>query len=328
MGSLFFCFYISFLSHRVRSTDDDLTYDVVWYDQVNERFRLSGVGHFDPYCGYYGIQNGAAKEYEEALVGHVRTLQHKTETLTTGPCSFMQFSWWHYTTQLSENTQAEFISAHWSSLPLAMHMSCWKLAQWVMGPALLDHDKNLELSAGVILKLILHQSHLWYDSEKRVHYDLSGDPYRIPQVKQLIARSKEEKKEKEKRQRHSEEKPKARPRSSQLSRLPIEVFEMTLDYLTVKEILKLEDALLLVLVDGYWRRRASWDLVEINELSGEEETIDWRYLCTHLDRMIRRDEAFDNRNHVTRILRDHVKPEFLRILEEGDHPSLEQIIVE
>jgi hypothetical protein len=224
---------------------------------------------------------------------------------------------------LPNGHDAKIVSADWSSLPLAMHMSCWKLAQWVLGPSLLDYDNNLELFTGIVLDFGIRQSRIWYEKDALIDLDLSMDPYRMPEIQQLIARSKEEKKKKKQRR------PKGDPQSYWISRLPIEVLEMTLDHLTVLEMVKLEKILSIVIVgERYWRYRASWDLVEADELAGEEDQIDWRYLCVKLDKMIRRDKAFQNRNHVIRVLQDHIEPEFLRRLDEGDHLSVKQVIVE
>lgn len=101
-----------------------------------------------------------------------------------------------------------------------------------------------------------------------------------------------------------------------------------MDYLTIKEIVKLGKALSIIVGERYWRYRTSCHLVEMDELAGEEDQYDWQYLCTNLDKMSREDNAFDNRNHVVEILRDHIKPEFLRKLEQGNYPSLKQVIVE
>lgn len=310
--------FLPFFSHLNYSIESNVNYHKVFYDNAEKRYRISGIGHYDP---EYGIRNAAAKKYEEALIGKVNGLERIKKTTTTEYYSVTRFSWWLYTSQIDEDTRRKVIYTHWGNLPLAIHMSCWKLAQWVLGPSLLDHDKNLELFAGIMFKFMVRQSLVWHHNQELVHLHLSGDPYRIPKVQQLIARSREEKK----RRRRPR---KGKPRSSLISRLPIEILELILDHLTVIETLKLEKALLIVVGEKYWRHRASWDLMEIDELAGEEEQIDWRYLCTNLDRMIKRDESFQNRNHVVGILRDHIKPEFLRKLGEGDSPSLKQVIVE
>jgi hypothetical protein len=78
-----------------------------------------------------------------------------------------------------------------------MHMSCWKLAQWVLGPSLLENDNNLGLFAGIVLDFGIRQSRIWYENKALIDLDLSMDPYRMPEIQQLIARSKEEKKEEE-----------------------------------------------------------------------------------------------------------------------------------
>lgn len=57
--------------------------------------------------------------------------------------------------------------------------------------------------------------------------------------------------------------------------------------------------------------------MEITELADQEEQIDWRYLCTNVDKMTRRDKALNNWNIVVENLRDHIKLEFLRKLREG-----------
>lgn len=70
-----------------------------------------------------------------------------------------QLYWWGVD-YFEKDKRTEIVSTHWGKLPLAIHMSCWKLAQWVLGPSLLDHDNNLELFAGLALSFSIRQSHM------------------------------------------------------------------------------------------------------------------------------------------------------------------------
>lgn len=273
--SYFHLFSSSYHPHGVRSLDLGLNYRLVWYDEAEGRFRLSGIGQYNM-DWKYGHRNTTAKEYEQALIGRVeesgnarKVKQVSTEIITKYYTSD-QLSWWSYVDDygLPNEDDAEIASAHWSSLPLAMHMSCWKLAQWVLGPSLLDYNNNLELFACIVLGFGFRQSHIWYETEALVDLNPSLDPYRIPEIQQLIARSKEEKKKKRRCRKGN---------PHRISQLPIEVLEMILDNLTILEIVnKLEKLLSIVVGERYWRYRASWDLVEMDELAGGEEQIYWR----------------------------------------------------
>jgi hypothetical protein len=139
-------------------------------------------------------------------------MEQTTNQPTTVYYTGDQLYWWGVDF-FEEDKRAEIVSTHRSKLPLAIHMSCWKLAQWVLGPSLLDHNNNLELFAGLALRFSIRQSLKWYGDDEEddeeddedplfpFYGDTSKDPYRIPKVQQLLTSSREEKKKKKRRPR-------------------------------------------------------------------------------------------------------------------------------
>lgn len=195
-------------------------------------------------------------------------------------------------------------------MPLAIHMGCWKLVQWQLGPSVKNY---LELFVASMLKIstnyLLEEWEELEGWEELANFEewegagpLSGtyDAYRIAQAQELIEASRASKKRRKKR-------PYAR--FSGFLLLPAELLDMVLDHLTVKQIQKLEAATGILVADRYWRRRAAGFLVEMDEIAGED--LDWRYLCRKWE-LISENKEFEEYHRIVGILRDQVNPLFLK----------------
>jgi hypothetical protein len=106
---------------------------------------------------------------------------------------------------------------------------------------------------------------------------------------------------------------------------PMELLDMILDRLNCKEIQGLESALGILGAKNYWRRRAAFFLVEMDEIADED--LDWRYLCTKWER-ISNGRQFRDYHYIVGILRDRVKPTYMENLTERLFSSLKEVIAE
>lgn len=208
----------------------------------------------------------------------------------------------------------------WRQLPFAIHMGCWKLALWELGPSI--ENNNLELFAAVVLQnfALAHHHREEYDTERKF------DPYRITRVQEVIARSCDSRHTKSREAADWKRQSFTHSHSKAISNLPVELLHLILDLLEYREIKKLELALgtLNVADSRYWRQRASRNLVEMDEVA-LFPNVDWRYLCMASER-IRGGDDFEVRHRVLRILRDEIKPILLQNLKERNVPSLKEIV--
>lgn len=107
---------------------------------------------------------------------------------------------------------------------------------------------------------------------------------------------------------------------SRISNLPVEIFFQILDLLNCKEISKLRVAMRIDISDRYWRSRAALTLVEMDEIAGED--LNWQYLCTRIEASFQ----FVSRRYVVDLLRNEIKPKYVRNLKKRDFPRLEEVI--
>lgn len=172
-------------------------------------------------------------------------------------------------------------------------MGCWKLVQWQLGPLV---EINLELFAAIMLKISVENP----SKLKRRTYDA----YRITSVQRLIKASKRKYRQKKTRKE-------GHPGLSRFHYLPMELLDMILDHLPCKKIQGLETELGISVAENYWRRRAASFLVEMDEIANKN--LDWRYLCTEWGR-ISNDKLFRDYHYIVGILRDQVKPTYMKNL--------------
>jgi hypothetical protein len=186
-------------------------------------------------------------------------------------------------------------------------MGCWKLVQWQLGPSV---ENNLELFAAIMLKISVESP----SNLRRETYDA----YRITRVQNLIEASRGRVCQTRRR----------KGRYLGLSRfqcLAKELLDMILDHLACKEIQGLETALGVSVAETYWRRRAALFLVEMDEIADED--LDWRYLCMRWER-ISNGKLFRDHHYIVGILRDQVKPTYMKNLQERIFPFLEKVIAD
>lgn len=271
----------------------ELSLCLVSYDPVGKRVNISGIGH---------VQSGdkttaAAKDPDKALIGRGK-VQNKQDI--TKYYDVQQLGWW------DEACVESFKNADWRQLPLAIHMGCWKLVQWQLGASVETH---LELFAAIMLNISAKDRSptlgaTWF----------TFDAYRILKVKELIESSRLSKKRKRTRRY---------PGHTWFHRLPTELLDSILDGLTCKEIQKLETGLGMIVSDRYWRRRAAKNIIEMDEISGED--LNWRYLCRKWE-WISKSQDFRNYHYIMGVLRDQVKPVFLKNLTERKFPCLKDVV--
>ncbi|KUL88619.1 hypothetical protein ZTR_05221 [Talaromyces verruculosus] len=238
--------------------------------------------------------NAAAKHSDKALIGSGKA---NNNAEITRYYTSHQLGWWH---------KKPFYfckDIDWHQLPLAIHMGCWKLVQWQLGPSI---ENNLELFIAIILRIST--------TSLSILKGETYDAYRIAQVQELIEASRVSKKRKRKGRYFG---------FSRFLLLPTELLEIVLDHLTCKEITKLEIAMGFLVADRYWRRRAAVFLVEMDEIADED--LDWRHVCRKWER-ISNGELFRDHRYIVGILRDQVKPTYMENLKERVFPSLKEVI--
>lgn len=285
-----------------------VTHGLVWYDPAEEKLVISGIGHYDSRAK----SNAVARNYNKAIIGSVRRAtkaERKHFTVAYDTNIFLQ----------SSNNW--FGRKHdWRQLPFAIHMSCWKLALWELGPSI--ENDSLELFAAIVLRNFAFAHYC------REHYELERkfDPYRITRVQEVIARSCDGRHAKRREAADRKRQPFSRSYCKTISNLPVELLHLILDLLEYREIKKLESALgtFSIADSRYWRQRASRNLVEMDEVA-LIPNVDWRYLCMALER-IWGGEDFEARHRVLGILRDEIKPIFLQNLKERNVPSLRETV--
>jgi hypothetical protein len=314
------------------------------YDHEENKHCLSGVGQI---LRLDNTSNGegyvAPREPGKAFIGKPA----RDDIRLTKVYTEQYMGWW---------TCYSWGWLNWRDLPLGVHMSCWKVAQLILGPSIED---NLELFATIALQnareAIKHNEYLpiraiddWRgkkcfannmeDLEKRLTNKLYSselvpalshgrtedpfreinDPYRIHVVKRAIARSKNIKRPRFTCSRN-------RPKGLLLGLPPELLYYQILDLLTCKELSGLEIAMQIAIPNSYWRRRAAEYLVEMDDITDDEESnINWQYLSTEIE-AAGSGRKFNGRRHVVDILRG-IKPRYLQNLNKRAFPCLKDLI--
>lgn len=117
----------------------ELSVCLVFYDYNEKKFLLSGIDHYDQ-----SVQTTAVpRDPNKALIGKG---QNKHKKGITGFYNADQLVWWNKSRCKSQKP------SDWGQLPLAIHMGCWKLVQWQLGPSV---DNNLDLFAVIMLKILV-----------------------------------------------------------------------------------------------------------------------------------------------------------------------------
>lgn len=158
-------------------------------------------------------------------------------------------------------------------------------------------------------------------AQARWHYLKNGadcDPYRNPWTQNIIDSSRRIKKPESFAQQPLWD--------SRIPHLPLEILFEILDLLDCKEIATLRNLLRIEIPDCYWRLRAAWNLIEIDEIAGED--LNWQYLCSKIEAVGATNEKFEARRYILNILRNKIKPTYLKNLEKRDFPRLEEVIEE
>lgn len=104
----------------------------VLYDSSKEDFILSGIGQ------EFGTKLTVPKDATKALVRK----PPKDRKDSTWSYKNWKSDWWC-------DSPFFFKRQDWRYLPLFIHMSCWKLAQWKLGPSVTE---NLELFTAIALQ--------------------------------------------------------------------------------------------------------------------------------------------------------------------------------
>lgn len=266
------------------------------------------MGHYD----LHAKSNAPARNYNKAIIGSVRKATKAERE---------HFTLAYDTNLFLQSSNNWFEKGHdWRQLPFVIHMGCWKLALWVLGPSI--ENNNLELFAAIVLQNFAFAHYC------REHDELERkfDRYRITRVQEVIARSCDSRHTKRREVADRKRQPFTRSYCKTISNLPVELLHLILDLLEYREIKKLESALgsFIIADNRYWRQRASRNLVEMDEV-GLIPNVDWRYLCMALER-IRGGEDFKARHRVLGILRDEMKPIFLQNLKKRNVPSLRETV--
>lgn len=82
-------------------------------------------------------------------------------------------------------------------------------------------------------------------------------------------------------------------------------------------------ALRINVLDCYWRSRAALNLIEIEEITGED--LNWQYLCSKIE-AVAPSSQFVARHYIGDLLRNEIKPKYLQNLKKRDFPRLEEVI--
>lgn len=150
-----------------------------------------------------------------------------------------------------------------------------------------------------------------------LHVGADGDPYRNPCTKNIIDVSRGIKKHIYIAQQSLWD--------SRIPHLPLEILFEILDLLDCKEISTLRNLLRIEIPDCYWRTRAALNLIEINEITGED--LNWQYLCSKLEAAGATSEKFEARRYIVNILKE-IEPTYLKNLEKRDFPRLGEVMDE
>lgn len=105
--------------------------------------------------------------------------------------------------------------------------------------------------------------------------------------------------------------------------LPMELLHTILDFLACKDIQRLQTTLGISVPRTYWRRRAGLFLVEKDEIADDD--ICWEYLCRKWEQ-ISDGQLFRDHNFIVGILRERVKPTYMKNLKQRTFPPLEKVI--
>jgi hypothetical protein len=111
-----------------------------------------------------------------------------------------------------------------------------------------------------------------------------------------------------------------------MSDLPSEIFFDILDLLDCKTISTLGVALPIVIPDCYWRSRAAWNLIEVDEIAGED--LNWQYLCSKFEAVSATRIRLEARRYIVDLLRENIKSKYLQNLKKREFPRLEEVIDE
>jgi hypothetical protein len=122
----------------LENINDMLTSFPVMYDSHYSRCWISGIGQYISDCNTKG-KFLAPTDYNRAFIG---VPPQSTEGLTQ-LYNGTEFNW-----LLGEERPTQFSC---EQLPVTIHMRCWNLAQWVLGPTL---EENLELVVAISLKRV------------------------------------------------------------------------------------------------------------------------------------------------------------------------------
>ncbi|KAH8701723.1 hypothetical protein BGW36DRAFT_424024 [Talaromyces proteolyticus] len=308
-------------------------YRLILYDFSKGEFTLTGIGQ------QFNTTFTAPKDAAKAFAGvPPRDRKDFTKIYDVAP----DLSWWN------GDLGDDYEKIDLRHLPIGIHMSCWKLAQWKLGPGVAE---NLELFIAIALRTTfgiisgfrgegntwpfnIYEivamknsscaerggdiiSELWsrnlYELQDRVDYD----PSRNPWTQNIIDSSRRIKKQISFAQPLPQ---------SMIPDLPLEIWFEILDFLDCKEVSNLGIALQIAIPDRYWRSRAALNLIEIDEIA--EEDLNWHYLCLKFEAVYATGEKFESRRYIVDILSNKIKPTYLQNLGKRDFPRLEEVMGE
>lgn len=109
----------------------------VFYDSSKEEFILTGIGQ------KYDDEFTAPKDTGKALIG--KPPKGRDDLIIYDECDL---GWW--------TDWENFEMRDWRDGAFAVHMSCWKLAQRILGPSI---EKNLELFAAITFQNVFKMAY-------------------------------------------------------------------------------------------------------------------------------------------------------------------------
>jgi hypothetical protein len=117
-----------------RRTDLTRSLCTVLYDSSIGEFTLTGIGK------QFLLGMTTPKDAGKAFAGVPR---RDTKGFTKIYQQRPDLDWW------TDSPKESYKKRDWRHLPIGIHMSCWKLAQWIIGPGIAE---NLELFIAIALQ--------------------------------------------------------------------------------------------------------------------------------------------------------------------------------
>ncbi|OJJ42218.1 hypothetical protein ASPZODRAFT_1503356 [Penicilliopsis zonata CBS 506.65] len=290
---------------------------LIVYDPDSCHHRITGVGQKAADLGgrlSWG-QYAVAQEINRAIIG-------TCETSSAGPDKTI------IAVRPARWSPGDQPKMNWRTLAMAVHMRCWKLARHILGPGL----ETEYLQPAVALLLIQARARSPGKRMEDEYNRADEEPLKIVKMKDLIegyGRGKRGEDTdtslddeplqvfKTKSLIQASDPAKASPEpSSTLSLLPYDIRCEILGYLDHQAVSRLLEAVEYPLEDSYWRSRAAFYLLGMDDIIHKQKEVDWRGLCLAAEGLDAATDVFRIRHRVVDTLM-HVKAQ-LRRVRKGD----------